>query len=438
MRKTMVAAAALAVFAGGGVPSAGLAEAPAATQPAPSTYVIHAGSLLRDAEAMPSGPVTIIVSDGRIVSVQDGTLPGPDGARVIDLGDRMVLPGLVDLHVHLTGDPSGDWWREAVDTDEHVAVTTLKNAKVTLEAGFTTVRDLGGSIRAIAATREGIAKGWFEGPRILAAGTPLSVIGGHGDVHGFRPEVMKVLEGDNVCTGAVQCAAVVRRTVRDGADVIKFMATGGVLSQGDKSLGQAFTDEEMKAIVDTAHELGVKVAAHAHADGGILAATQAGVDSIEHGTFTSPATAKVMKAKGTVLAPTLLAFKGIGEQLGTGFYTPAVETKIRMTLDHLGEGCRAARAAGVTIAFGTDSGVTAHGRNAEEFAMLKDDCGMSAREALASATTVAAKVLDMEGQIGRVAPGYSADLIAVESNPLEDLHRLEHVSWVMAQGRVAD
>jgi imidazolonepropionase-like amidohydrolase len=369
------------------------------------TTVIHAGSVIRSADARPSGPATITVTDGRIVSIVDGTQPAPTGAEVVELADATVLPGLIDLHVHLTGDPSGDWWRETVDTSAWGALVGAKNARLTAKAGFTTVRDVGGEATAVVALKQAIEAGYLPGPRMLVAGQALSTVGGHGDVHGFRPEVMEALEGDNVCTGAAECAATVRKTIRDGADLIKFHATGGVLSQGDKSLGQAFTDAEMEGIISTAHDLGVKVASHAHADQGIRAAVRAGVDTLEHGTFTSAATAREMKTRGTVLVPTLLAFKGIGEKLGQNFYTPAVETKIRMTLDHIGEGCRNARAAGVTVAFGTDSGVTAHGRNAEEFALLEDKCGMSAREALASATTVAAKVIDMEGQIGRIEPG---------------------------------
>jgi imidazolonepropionase-like amidohydrolase len=402
------------------------------------TTVIHAEHVLKDAASAPTGKATITVTDGRIVSIVDGWQAVPEGATMVHLAGKTVVPGLIDLHVHLGGDPSGDWWREAVDTDEWIALTNAKNARLTVKAGFTTVRDVGNDPRASAALVRAEDMGWFPGPRVIWAGTPLSTIGGHADIHGFRPEVMAALDGGNTCTGAVECAALTRKTIRGGSEWVKIMATGGVLSQGDKSLGQAFTDEEMKSIADTAHSLGVEVAAHAHADAGILAATRAGIDTIEHGTFTSPATAKEMKAHGTVLVPTLLAFKGIGEKLGSGFYTPAVETKIRMTLDHIGEGCRNARAAGVTIAFGTDSGVTAHGRNGEEFALLESKCGMSAREALATATTVAAKVLHMEDEIGRIAPGYSADMIAVDGDPTADAAVLEKVDWVMARGQVIE
>ena len=400
------------------------------------TTIIHADRVVTDPQSPVRGQSTVTVTDGKIVSIEDGFTGGPEGAEMVHLAGKTLVAGLVDLHVHLNGDPSGDWWREAVDTDEWGTIVAAKNARLTAKAGFTTVRDAGGNIRTMQALTDAIGRGWLSGPRIIPAGSALSTIGGHGDVHGFRPEVMEALEGENTCTGAAECAATVRANVRDGSQWIKFHATGGVLSQGDKSLGQAFTDEEMKAIVGTAHDLGIEAMSHAHADAGILAAVRAGVDTIEHGTFTSPATAKEMKARGTVLVPTLLAFKGIGEKLGQNFYSPTVESKIRMTLDHIGEGCRNARAAGVTVAFGTDSGVTDHGRNAEEFALLEDKCGMSPREALASATTVAAKVLGMEGQIGRIAPGYSADIIAVDGDPTQDARVLEKVDWVMSQGRI--
>lgn len=416
--------------------AAALAFALGAPGASAKTTVIHAGHVVVDAQSPVRGQSTVIITDGKIASITDGFTDGPAGAEMVHLPGKTLVAGLIDLHVHLTGDPSGDWWREAVETDPASTVTGIKNARLTALAGFTTVRDVGGTEGVVVAIKRAIDAGLVPGPRMLVAGQALSTVGGHGDVHGFRPEVMAALEGANVCTGEAECVSAVRRTVRDGADWIKFHATGGVLSQGDKSLGQAFTDAEMKAIIGTAHDLGVEVASHAHADKGILAAVRAGVDTVEHGTFTSPLTAREMKSLGTVLVPTLLAFKGIGEKLGQSFYTPAVEEKIRMTLEHIGEGCRNARAAGVTVAFGTDSGVTAHGRNAEEFALLEDKCGMSAREALASATTVAAKVLHMEDRIGRLAPGYSADIIAVGGDPTQDARALEKIDWVMAQGRV--
>jgi imidazolonepropionase-like amidohydrolase len=408
-----------------------------------SITIIHAGAVLRDAAGALSGPATITVADGRIVSIVDGIQPAPGGAEVVELSDKTVLPGLIDLHVHLTmnADELADWHLSAVTTDEWMTASALANGRRTLRAGFTTVRDLFGKAEALAAARRAIGEGSLPGPRILMAGNALSAIGGHGDFgHGFRPDVRKAVEKTtaNSCTGAAECAALVRRTVRDGADWIKFMATGGVMSQGDKSLGQQFTDEEMKAIVDTAHSLGVKVAAHAHSDSGIAAAVRAGTDTIEHGTFLSPETARLMKQRGTVLVPTLLPFKFVVAALGKGIYSPTVEAKIREVGKHIGAGCRSARSAGVTVAFGTDAGVFDHGHNGEEFALLVEHCGFTPRDALAIATTGAAKVIGMEGQIGRIAPGYSADMIAVKGNPIEDATRLEHVDWVMVQGRLAN
>lgn len=228
MQKISLSLASTALLA-----AATLAAAPAAAQESASqTIVIHAGSLLRDADSMASGPVTVTVTDGKILSIADGTQPAPAGAKLIELPDRTIMPGLIDLHVHLTGnaDESGDWRRAATDTEEWATASAIKNARRDVQAGFTTVRDLGGSIAALLATRTAIDKGWFPGPRMVIAGRPLSTIGGHADVHGFRPEVMEALDAGNTCTGADECAALVRTTVRDGADLIKIMATGGVLS----------------------------------------------------------------------------------------------------------------------------------------------------------------------------------------------------------------
>jgi len=400
--------------------------------------VVHAGRLLADPARPMAGPSTITIVDGRIQSVSEGLTPPPAGARLVDLSRRTVLPGLIDAHVHLVGDSHAPFWREAVDTDDYRTLLGAHNALVTLRAGFTTVRDLGSPGTTGFAIRRAIESGLIEGPRVLVAGEPLSIVGGHGDTAGFRPEVNAVLRGHNVCTGPVECAERVREQARGGADVIKFMATGGVLSQGDRGLGQAFTDEEMRAIVSTAHSLGLKVAAHAHGDEGIAAAVRAGVDSIEHVTFASEATLRLMRDRGTTLVPTLMAFQGIRERLGTGVYTPLVEDKVRMTLQVVGRAAREAMRIGAPVVFGTDEGVYEHGLNAGEFNLLVTEAGMTPQQAIAAATTGAARLLGLENEIGRIAPGYSADLIAVDGDPLADVRVLEQVRFVMARGHVVD
>jgi imidazolonepropionase-like amidohydrolase len=411
-----------------------LVAGPAAAE----TIIVHAGRLITDASRPASGPSTITIVDGRIQSVAAGLIPAPAGARLIDLSGKTVLPGLIDAHVHLSGNPGGDFREEAVDTDEYSTLVGVRNALVTLRAGFTTVRDVGSGPQVGFALARGTREGLFPGPRIVASGPALSIIGGHGDVTGFRTEVVEALSAHNTCTGAVQCAERVRELARAGAQVIKFTATGGVLSQQSRGLEAHFTDEEMRAIVTTAHSLGLRVAAHAHGARGIEAAARAGVDSIEHGTFADHAAIAAMRANGSVLVPTLMAFTGIREGLAQNRYTPAVAAKARETLSHLGEAARAAKAAGVPIVFGTDAGVYEHGRNAEEFTQLVQLVGMSPAEALASATTGAARLLGLEQEVGRIAPGFSADLIAVSGDPLTDISRLEHVDFVMVRGRIPD
>jgi imidazolonepropionase-like amidohydrolase len=410
------------------------AAAPAAAE----TIVIHAGRLIADASQRPRGPSTITVVDGRITAVTDGHQPAPAGARLIDLSRRTVLPGLIDSHVHLSGDPGGDFWREAVESDEWWTLIGVKNARITARAGFTTVRDLGSPPRVGFALARGTMEGIIVGPRIVASGPAISIIGGHGDVNGFRPEVLQALSANNTCTGAQECAARVRQLAQAGAQVIKFTATGGVLSQQGRGLEAHFSDEEMRAIVVTAHSLGLRVAAHAHGARGIEAAARAGVDSIEHGTFADARALQAMRASGSVMVPTMMALVGVREGLGRGIYTPTVEAKIRETVEHLGRAGRAARAAGVPVVFGTDAGVFAHGRNAQELYMMVDLLGMSHAEALASATTAAARLLNLESEVGRIAPGMSADIIAVDGDPLQDVRRLETVAFVMVRGRVVD
>ncbi len=399
------------------------------------TTVIHAGSVITDAAAQPSGPMTIIVEDGRIGSIEPGHNPYEGADHFVDLSDKTVLPGLIDLHVHLTGDPGGDFWKETVEPEEWGVVTGMKNARLTALAGFTTVREAGSAQHTAFSLRRGTAEGLIAGPPILAAGPSLAIVGGHGDVTGFRPEINAVLSSGYACTGPVECAEKVRRASQNGADVIKITATGGVLSQQGRGLGAHFTSEEMKSIADTAHSLGLNVMAHAHGARGIEAAANAGIDTIEHGTYLDDAGIKAMKAHGTVLIPTLMAFQGISERLGKGVYTPVVEEKVRAVAERAKVFMGEAHRAGVKIAFGTDAGVFEHGRNAQEFRLMVGQ-GMTNREALASATTNAARVLGMENQIARLAPGYSADIIAVDGNPLDDVTVLEDVDWVMVRGRV--
>ena len=401
------------------------------------TKIILAGNAILDPAKGMVGPTVIIVTDGRITDVMPGSAP-PDfaeGTEIITLGDKVVVPGLIDLHVHLTGDPGGDFRDEAVDPDEWGVVMGMKNAALTVKAGFTTVREAGSAQNTAFVLRRGTAEGKLVGPRIVAAGPALSIVGGHGDVTGFRKDVLAALDTGYTCTGAQECAEKVRKASRLGADIIKITATGGVLSQQGRGLEAHFTAEEMTSIADTAHSLGLKVMAHAHGARGIEAASAAGIDTIDHGTFADDAALKVMKAKGTALVPTLMALEGVRERLGKGIYTPTVEVKAKQALAVSGRQVTRAKAMGVTVAFGTDAGVFEHGRNAGEFALMVK-AGMTNKEALASATTVAATVLGMEGEIGKIAVGYSADMIAVASNPLDDIRTLEKVDWVMVRGRV--
>ncbi|MGL6042517.1 MAG: amidohydrolase family protein, partial [Sandaracinobacteroides sp.] len=375
-KPALLALVLLATGASAPAPAQAQAQAPA---PAPKVIAILAGRLIADARTGAGGPAIILVEGNRIKAVLPADAPVPPGAKRIDLSNATVLPGLIDSHVHLTSDPDDKYWQQAIDTSEYQALVGAKNALLTVKAGFTTVRDLNSARLSAFALRDAVNKGLVPGPRILAAGPAVSIVGGHGDVSGFRPDVVATLSKGNSCTGAVQCAERVRELSRLGADVIKITSTGGVLSQQSRGLGMHFTPAEVQAIVETARSLGLKVAAHAHGDDGIRGAAAAGVASIEHGTYASPETLKVMKANGTWMVPTLAAFAGLSERVGTGAYTPAVEAKARQTLEQWGKQVQASRAAGVAIAFGTDAGVIEHGRNAEEFALLVEKGGMTQR-----------------------------------------------------------
>ena len=419
----------------------GLMAAAAALMSSPAladTAIIHAGAVLTDADSRPSGPATITVTDGKIVSIVDGFSPTPEGATMVHLDEHTVMPGLIDLHTHLSGDPGGDFRDAAVNPAEWYSFVAAKNARITALAGFTTIRDLGArSDQVMQSLRRATAEGFVPGPRIIASTRTIAIVGGHGDTNGFNEHVNDALDNDFSCTGPIECSEKVRLASKYGADLIKITATGGVLSQQGRGLEAHFTDAEMRAIVKAANSLGLEVAAHAHGARGIEAAAKAGVQTIEHGTYIDEAAGKAMRENGTVLIPTLMAFQGIKQRLGKGIYTPVVEDKVQQVAAFAESIIERAIMYDVKVAFGTDAGVFSHGLNAGELALMRNG-GMSDREVLASATTGAAEVLGMEDEIGRIAPGFSADIIAVKGNPLEDVSVLENVDWVMVRGRVVE
>ncbi|MGC6400167.1 amidohydrolase family protein [Sphingomonas sp. FW199] len=418
----------------------GPAAAVAQGAPAPATF-IHAGRVIAEPGKPPLGPTTIIVRDGKVADLRDGHVAPDSGGSVIDLRDKTVLPGLIDLHVHLWGFRGDPIQTRATAINRDVSddlIHAAANAKKTLSAGFTTVRDLGGNPRGIRALRDGIARGDIAGPAIVNAGTMISVTGGHGDgANGVREDIADMIKDTqvNVCDGVDDCRRAVRQQVGLGAQVIKFAATGGVLSNVSGGLGRAMQPEEMRAIIDTAHALGRRVAAHSHAAEGTRAAVDAGVDTIDHGTFLDDETIRLMKAKGTWLVPTMMAPRAALAQARGGQLPPATIPKAEEAAAAAIESHRRAIASGVKVAFGTDTGVSPHGDNAQEFALMVE-AGMTPAQAIRAATVSAAEVLGQSAVIGTIAPGKQADLIAVDGDPLADVKRLETVAFVMADGVV--
>lgn len=414
--------------------------APAAS-PDERITAIYAGTLLTEPGKPPRGPSTIVVRGGKVVEVRDGYVDPPAGAATIDLKDRFVLPGLTDLHVHLWGiggDPLRDRLTALNRDDADDLLYAIANARVTLEAGFTTVRDLNGDARGMRALREAIERGDIEGPTIVNAGNAISVAGGHADAgNGMAAVYADAVHAhnSNTCNGPDDCRRAVREQVALGAQVIKYMSTGGVLSNVSGGLGRAMTEEEMKAIVDTAHALGRRVATHSHAVDGTKAAILAGVDTVEHGSFLDDEAIKMFKAHGTWLVPTMLASPTVVAQGRAGALPPAVVPKTIEAASAAFASHTKAIAAGVKIAFGTDTGVSKHGDNAKEFALLVK-AGMRPAEALKTATVNAAEALGRSESIGTIIPGKDADIIAVAGSPLEDVSRMEHVEFVMRHGVV--
>ena len=409
----------------------------AAGAEAAQTY-IHAGRLIAVPGQAVRGPSTIVVENGRIVSVTGGLLPAAPGIDLIDLSAKTVLPGLIDSHVHLSTDRGGEQALLASvrdDTPLHAFETEMNGMK-TLRAGFTTVRNLGDDWGTTLALREAIKRGWVQGPRIVDAAQSISTTGGHMDGRGPLNDDLAAVwipNPENLCDSVESCRRVVRRQIDRGADVIKFATTGGVNS--GTGLGTRMYDDEARALVDTAHAYGRKVAVHAHGTDGIKLAIRSGADSIEHGTVMDDEAIRLMKQHGTYYVPTLSTVNGYLERLAkdANSYTPDVRKLIDWRIGITGQTLLKAYPAGVKIAFGTDAGVSKHGRNADEFELMVK-YGMPPVEALKAATVNAADLLGLSSEVGSIEVGKSADIIAVSGDPLQDVTVLKKIDFVMARG----
>lgn len=400
------------------------------------TVFVQVGRLLADPETgVVQRSKTLVIRGNQVVEVRDGFV---GEGEIVDLRDSFVLPGLIDSHVHLTSqqNPNGRL-EEVTQSNAEQAFVGARYARRTLMAGFTTVADLGGTNESVFALRDAIRRGDVPGPRVIAAGSSVSIHGGHGDINGYREDVMHLLSSESVCSGPEDCMRAVRTQVRAGADIIKITATGGVLSNTAAGLGQQFSDAELAAIIDAGHRMGRQVTAHAHGVDGINSFLRAGGDSIEHGTYLDDESIRLFRREGTYLVPTLLAGDYVARiALGAdNFFTPAQTAKALEAGPKMLDMARRAHEGGVRIAFGTDSGVSAHGDNAQEFALLVR-AGMTPLEAVQAATVGAAAHLRIEGEAGRIAPGLPADLIAVAGDPLADVTELERVRFVMKGGVV--
>jgi imidazolonepropionase-like amidohydrolase len=410
---------------------------PAADAPRP--MVLHAARLFDGTtDQLVSGGVAVLVEGGKIRAVGKN-VSVPAGAEVIELGDVTLLPGFIDAHTHLSMQASDNWAQDQVDMlRRHPAEQAYyagTYARRTLEAGFTTVRDLGAAMDFVdVSLRNAITAGLVPGPRMLVAVHALGATGGHADMDPFPTDrVIPPGIPEGICNGADQCRAAVRFQAKSGADVIKVMASGGVLSLADSVDAPQLTLEELTAVVDEAHRLGKKAAAHCHGDAAGKTAIAAGMDSLEHGSFLKPDTLALMKTKGVYLVPTLMAGYWISARLNT--FPPAIADKARAALKASSQMFKDALKAGVRIGFGTDSGVYPHGLNAHEFALMVA-LGMAPAAALRAATSVDAALLGVSAKLGTLEVGKIADVIAVPGNPLTDIQVTEHVLFVMKDGVV--
>jgi imidazolonepropionase-like amidohydrolase len=357
----------------------------------------------------------------------------PAGTKTIDLSKLTILPGLIDCHTHLTMSPDMIGPRGLHISYSRSALIGARSARVTLEAGFTTVRNVGAGGYADIALRDAINAGDVPGPRMLASGPPLSITGGHGDQNFLAPQFN--YSDDGVANGIDGVMTKVRENIKYGADLIKFMATGGVLSEGDNPALEQYSPEEMKAIVDTAHGLGRKVAAHAHGALGIKNAVLAGVDSIEHGSYINDEDIALMKQRGTYLVPTVFLEDWLSANYQHLGFTQSMTDKMNMVLPIAKQNLSHAFKEGVKIAFGTDAAVYPHGMNAGEFATMVK-MGLPPLVAIQAATVNAADLLGWSDRVGTLEPGKFADIVAVEGDPIAEVSTLEHVRFVMKGGEI--
>ncbi|SNS99418.1 Imidazolonepropionase [Ekhidna lutea] len=400
--------------------------------------IIHAGTLIDGVSKKAVSEKSIIVEGKSITSIENGYVSAQNGDQVIDLKNYTVMPGWIDMHVHMEGESSPDRYiRTFTDNPADKAFMSVDISRRTLMAGFTTVRDVGGSGVNVS-LREAIAKGIIDGPRIFTSEKGLSITGGHGDpTNGYRDDLMgNPGPKEGVVNGVDDARKAVRQRYKNGADLIKITATGGVLSVAKDGKGAHFQEAEIKAIVEAATDLGFHVAAHAHGDEGMQRAVANGVKTIEHGTYMSDETMDLMIEKNAFLVPTITAGMEVAENAKKpGYYPKVVADKARVIGPKIQGTFTRAYKKGVPIAFGTDAGVFKHGENAREFTYMVEG-GMPAIEAIISATSVPAGLLGMGDQIGSLKEGYLADIVAVPGNPLENIEVMKDVKFVMKEGKI--
>jgi imidazolonepropionase-like amidohydrolase len=398
---------------------------------------IQCGRLIDGKSSTVQTEMTIVVESNKIIDVRKGYQLGTAKDKLINMRNQTVMPGFIDSHVHLSGETSKNQYMEKFTlNDDDYALKAVKYSERTLMAGFTTVRDLGGLVAV--SLRNAINAGDIKGPRILAAGKSIATTGGHADPsNGYSRAIIGDPEAkDGVVNSPEEARKAVRQRYKESSDVIKITATGGVLSIAKDGAGAQFTEDEIRAVVSTAKDYGYRVAAHAHGAEGMKRAIRAGVSSIEHGTFMDDEVIALMKQNGTYYVPTITAGKSVADSAKIpGYYPPLVVPKALATGPKIQSTFAKAYKAGVKIAFGTDAGVFAHGKNYKEFEYMVE-AGMPAMEAIKSATMNAADLLGISDRVGSIENGKSADIIAVNGDPLKDIKVLSSMNFVMKEGVV--